>query len=466
MAESTQYAGEFKLEKVIITTHDNKTFDLTAQVVEINVFEELMSTSVSATITVVDTQNIVSDAPIVGQEYIQLLIRTPNFRGISAINYVDHVMVVRKVAYNVDQNQGKTYMLELTTPEFFKNNRVRVSQAYEGRYSDAVKKIFQDETYLNSKKNLIVEKTLENQKVIIPNMHPFSAIQMLAQRSISETHNNASSFMFYETTKGFHFRTFESLIDREPFTEGTPGFTAGRPDDFEESGLTPLEKSFLRIEEFQVTANGDVTTNIKGGLFASKLILHDAYNKNYQTYEYSYADQFSQDLHLDRNPVFPYTDSVDETGNSVSDYPDARLHIASTSSIENADAGKSFVAGTYPEHTNPYVDNNIDKWLLNRQSRILQLLKGFQMQLIVNGNTALQVGDLIQVNIPTSGVGSDDLYDPYYTGKYIITKLRHFFSITDQKHRVIMEVSKESVRTAIPSRLPTMSQGTGKVTEL
>jgi len=467
MAEELKYAGEFKLEKVSITTHNNIEFDITSQIMEINFFEELMSSSVSANITVIDTQNIVSDAPIIGQEYVHISIRTPNLRNQNAITYTDHVMVIRKIGFNVDQNQGKAYMLELVTPEFFKNNRVRVSQSYEGRYSDVVKKIFQDETYLNSKKNLTIEKTIENQKVIVPNMHPFSAIQMLSQRSVSETNDNASTYVFYETTKGYHFRTIESLINATPFTEGGPGYTAGNPDDADiDTGLTPLEKSFFRVQDFQTSNAGDLTTRIKGGMFASKLILHDTYNKNYQTYEYSYGDRFSSDSHLAKNPLFPFTSRVDETGSNISEYPDARIHLASTSSIEGVDAGKNFVSGTYPDHTTPYVDNNIDKWLLNRQSRILQLLSGYQMQMTINGNTAIQVGDVIQVNIPTSGVASDSNYDPYYSGKYVITKLRHFFSMNDRKHRVILEVSKESLPKAIPSRLPTMSQGTGKITEL
>jgi len=466
MEEQLQFAGEFKLDSVVITTHSNLKFDITNQVFEVNFFEELMSNSVSANLTIMDTQNIISDAPIIGQEYIEISIRTPNYRKKKTITYTDHVMVVRKISFNVDENQGKLYMMELVTPEFFKSNRVRVSQTYEGRYSDAIVKIFRDSTYLNSKKDFYVERTLENQKVIVPNMHPFAAIHMLSQRSVSEVYNDSSTYLFYETTKGYHFRTIESLINSPEWTEGTPGFTAGNPNDSDGEEVIDIEKSILRIQEYQILNSADMTTKIKGGLFASKLILHDAYNKNYQTYEYSYAEQFDSEEHLEKFPMFPSDGNADETSNKISDYYDSRLHVASTSSIEGVNAGKNFVSGTYPDHTNPYVDNNIDKWLLKRQSRLLQLLNGFQIRMVINGNTSLKVGDVIQVNIPTSGNGSDYEYDPYYTGKYIITKLRHFFSIKDEKHRIVMEVCKESLPKQIPNRLPVMKQGTGKTIEL
>jgi hypothetical protein len=98
MEEQLQFAGEFKLDSVVITTHSNLKFDITNQVFEVNFFEELMSNSVSANLTIMDTQNIISDAPIIGQEYIEISIRTPNYRKKKTITYTDHVMVVRKIS--------------------------------------------------------------------------------------------------------------------------------------------------------------------------------------------------------------------------------------------------------------------------------------------------------------------------------------------------------------------------------
>ena len=470
MSDKIQYAGEFVLEEVVLITHGNKELDITEQVTEIDIFEEIQSTSISAAITVLDTHNVVANAPIMGHEYVRVIVKTPGFEEPGDINFSEHVFVVYSLAYRADKDQSAVYIIRLTTPELLKNERVRVSQAYEGPLSETVKLIYEDPLYLNCKKNLVVEPTLENHKIVIPNMHPFQAIRMLGQRSVSAANPRSMNYVFYETTKGFNFRSMDSLFEKTPLTEGTPGYTAGLPDDYEKEGLTPIQKSFLRIENFEIVNSTDIISNIRSGLYGSKLIAHDAYNKNYQVFEYAYGDEFDSDVHLDEFKVFPTDSPVDETGLTSSDYPDARLHLTSTSGIDNTDpSGKMFALGVYPEAEQPFVNNNMQTWFLPRQSRLMQLNRGFGMRLTVNGNTAMQAGDIIQINIPLSSTKSaaDDEFDAFYSGLYVITKMRHIFKMgASKRHRCVMEVYKESVRTEVPAQLPTMTQGSGSITEI
>ena len=41
-------------------------------------------------------------------------------------------------------------------------------------------------------------------------MRPFNAIEMLCKRALADDSKSAG-YHFYETTKGFHFRSFESM---------------------------------------------------------------------------------------------------------------------------------------------------------------------------------------------------------------------------------------------------------------
>ena len=53
--------------------------------------------------------------------------------------------------------------------------------------------------------------------------------------------------------------------------------------------------------------------------------------------------------------------------------------------------------------------------------------------------------------------------DEKLSGNYLITKLRHFFSFAgDAKHRIGMEVVKDSVGQGYPNGLPVTPKGTGK----
>ena len=59
--------------------------------------------------------------------------------------------------------------LEFASSEGLRNQTCRISQSYSGQPSDIVEKILRDESYLNSKKELTVEPTANNVKIVFPN---------------------------------------------------------------------------------------------------------------------------------------------------------------------------------------------------------------------------------------------------------------------------------------------------------
>ena len=79
------------------------------------------------------------------------------------------------------------------------------------------------------------------------------------------------------------------------------------------------------------------------------------------------------------------------------------------------------------------------------------------------GNTALEVGDIVTLKFPKNQKDAGEFSDEKLSGNYLITKLRHFFSFAgDAKHRIGMEVVKDSVGQGYPNGLPVTPKGTGK----
>ena len=91
-----------------------------------------------------------------------------------------------------------------------RNTRLKVSQAYTGTLDSMVLEITKD--YLDSKKTLFVESTSNQDKIVIPNMRPFDAINMIAKKAIPQNSRGGVGYYFYETTKGFNFRSWESMV--------------------------------------------------------------------------------------------------------------------------------------------------------------------------------------------------------------------------------------------------------------
>ena len=70
------------------------------------------------------------------------------------------------------------------------------------------------------------------------------------------------------------------------------------------------------------------------------------------------------------------------------------------------------------------------------------------------GQTQIQPGEIIHFElrpVETEGETVDKKsYDPQYSGRYIITKVRH--RVTKQDYKMVFECKKDSVRESIPGK--------------
>ena len=63
---------------------------------------------------------------------------------------------------------------------------------------------------------------------------------------------------------------------------------------------------------------------------------------------------------------------------------------------------------------------------------------------MVHGMTNITVGQTINFEMLVVGKShGKPKADPYYTGKYLITKLRHEFNITEKHHTIAMTIVKD-----------------------
>ena len=93
----------------------------------------------------------------------------------------------------------------------------------------------------------------------------------------------------------------------------------------------------------------------------------------------------------------------------------------------------------YPKHDNMYsingvdsYDNNVESWKLRRNNHI-GIYNGISILLKVAGNSALRVGQTVNVILPspesTDGDKKiDNIHDKFLSGKYMVTAIQHVFS--------------------------------------
>jgi len=450
-----QYAGEYVLKEASLVCSSGVTFDLVGTIISFEIFENIFSTALSGSFIFVDTDNIVTNGPIIGQEYLYLKVGTPSLDGYD-IDFTNVPFATYKINVREDANKN-TQLLQVsfTSPEIIRNNRVRVSKSYTETIDQIVTNVLRDERYINTAKPLNIEPTAGIRKVVSPNLHPYNFITNLATESISTKDGNPF-FLFYESTKGINFRSMESL-----FAEDTMGDYAMGDFGKNEGKKPDIKKEFGRILQFEIAANSDILSKVTSGMLGSSIIEYNIYNKSFNKSTYNYINDFSvfNRVHYENttkdNPIYS-EGFIDEKEKTIGDFTDARIHLHSVSSGGSFDTQHTDTTSSYK-----YEPNKIKDSLLHRQAKFNEFSDGITIKMVINGSTNISVGQTINVTIPVTGVAHDKKFDKYYTGKYLITKLRHGFDMPTKKHEITLSASKDSFLEYVPDgdNIPFSKQG-------
>ena len=425
-----QYAGEFELVKAKLLTTKGIEHDLSLITLAVELYEDIFSSAITGTILLTDTSDIINSAPIVGHETLLLTLRTPYETASDKTTIKLEVAIFKINAATQMTHTADVISLSFISHEAVRNGQIRVSKSYKGEPSVFVEDIIRNK--LNSKKKLEVEVSDNNFTYIAPNKRPFDAISAISKRCVGI----GPSYLFYETTKGYMFKSIEKMFNKAPETVYTNDIVDEGADVF---------KALHTITEMDTISSFDTLINQRKGLYSSNLTTINTYNKSFTNNEYDYLDQIDS-IKLNEYPLV--SETVNNEGKTVTEYPSAVIHVESVDDVDDSDASYTINSRT------PYNTQGGSNWLQRRQSKIAQIQSGIKLSLTIPGQTSIESGDVIALDL----VGNDSI-----NGKYIVVSLKHTFQIQSRKHECLLEVVKDSVKTEISSSLvPYSNSGTSK----
>ena len=453
------YSGTFEVEECKIFTHNGEPLDLVQALVAISVFEDINQGFLTCHITVLDTNDIVLRDSLVGNEFCYLKIVTPSDEDVS-LDFTKDPLIVTSIR-QADEGQGRIVSFTLATREFMRNSRTRISQSFSGNMTEIIKRLVKEKQFLGSDKTLLADSSVGLERIVIPNLKPLTAIQMIAQRAKTK---KDSPFVFFETIKGFNFLSFDSINRQNTKTT----FTLGTSDTYDNkpSKSSQVQANIIRqlgqVEENDNISNS-VLLNTLNGMYSSRMILHDIYNKTYHDLKFRYSDAFSKKNDIENSigetghPVFPISSQVDEDGKTVEDFHDSYLTLQSTSGY-NTPKGSVHNINPYPNTIYPFEESSVSENLLIRNHK-MSFLDRMGMTIKMVGNLSIQASDIIRLNVYKAKTDTDneeeDLYDERLTGRYVISRLRHNFEFgRPKKHTIEATVIKDSVTKPYPNNLP------------
>ena len=100
--------------------------------------------------------------------------------------------------------------LHFASPEMLRNIRTRVSKSYTDTIDNIVRDLLENESYIDTGKEITIEPTAGIRRIVSPNTNPYQLIKKLAREAESKEYNSPH-YLFYENIFGIHFRSIESL---------------------------------------------------------------------------------------------------------------------------------------------------------------------------------------------------------------------------------------------------------------
>ena len=525
------FPGDFELQKLTLTTPNRKgDINLKAAWSDLNIYEDMFANCLTGNIRIVDGIGLMESVPIIGEETINIKIKTSGlkrqreenvtgpFAGSQNEGLIDLKFRVTKLSNITKINEGTiTYKLALVSEEYILNLKQKVKKSSldpvslePRRVSDVVRSLYRQffEKGRISKK-IFIEPTKNPTDLIIPNYTPFRAFNFLAGRAVSAgKHAVGSSFVFYETIKGYFFISLETLM-----AGGGTGYTAEVPPEGSTGPQTeeliftvpenPVKETYVvqpkrlrakgdnaknvaiemtAVDSYQFSSNFDVIENLQKGMYTNTLLTHDLVRMTYDKLQFDYFDQSDQasEIIVDDSTGGMEIKEFAKASKDAKTFHDTFTHLekgrlctpnqnalrkkATTEEallcfyptnfghdvVFKEDLGAEGVKGSVKSSLN-IIPNRVEQWM---QSRLVQSqqINNVKLNIRAAGLSTRTVGDLIEFKMPTQFIEDRDgitqsQHHKYLSGYYLITKLRHHFD--REKYEIEFEAIKDSLKSSV-----------------
>ena len=386
------------------------------QIKHISIFEDVYTNCMSGYAMVVDAQNMINHFPIIGQETIIISFRTPGFNN----DYRELEFEVYAVSDRTKSGNDKSeiYKLSFISKEYRLSETTNISKSISGTIANMVLDIF--ENNFPDAKALAVE-TFGEYKYIIPNWKPLETIDWLSERCVTDEAPHEANYVFFQNKNGYQFFPL-SFLSRQGSSSLYEMAPAGVGDDI--SSSPNLYVKFFNIQNIEIFNSFDRLTELNMSTYSSNLIVQDSLKKSFTKTGRTYITSFDDTT---RTVDYPYLPTVNRYSGNTN----------SVSTIKS-------------RHTNLYDDyenvQEYENWFLKRKATLSEY-DTLKIKITVSGNSKLDAGDCVNINIPTNEPLTRldaNWNDKHLSGKYLITSIRHSIDTlgVGNEYLCVMELSR------------------------
>jgi len=476
--DSYEILNDVVIGKVELISDNGGALNVTDMVKHISIYEDIKKPYLTGYVYIQDAMNISKHLPITGHETLLIDFKTP---GIENSQYITLEMDVFSVTDRTRTKNDRAEMYKLNFSSKIRkiNEQIRINQNFKGSCSSVISRlienIFPKDTIFN------IEPTQYDFDFVIPNLKPLDTIEFISKKAISCTPPHNANFMHYE-----------SMVDGQVFV--SLGFLTNndvvRNYEMRTSGYygDNLLKQRFNIQDFELVGDFNRYEDLSNGVYMSTLVTHDITTKQIKTYrqtgahhesdtieEYGILPQKSKwtsvsvvNMGLDHvgptyfrpKQMYAYTGDM---GAPTSNNPSPTWYYKEDGQYFFSDDGKLLdqesvdmieEGSDITMRENNSVNFNPEDYLLkNRMTS--GALGNTRINIRVAGDSTLTSGMIVSIKVPSTeplDKDSTEWWDPYYSGKYMITAIRHLIDNIGGGYTSILELSRDSLPNKIPDK--------------
>jgi len=399
--------GRVKFDSVFISKRGKNT-DITALVAEVNIYSSITDITSVANFLIIDAKSVLSNLPIETGDTITL-----------AVSYTDvqqvHTFVISKIENIENHARQISYSIKGVSQLFYNSMFTTLSRSYTGTTAEIAQNIY----LANTKEKFgLWEKSTGVQSLVVPSWSPIKTIHWLAKRSTSNI--DTTRFLFFQdSVQKYHFtpvEKFRDLYKNQPvakYTYRKNNEMIGKDNSMPNSAAAM--QTILSIEYHDYL---DAELQAITGKFGGTRFVTDVNTKTLEVITYDYWRDFKKDKSLNGNPM--WRRNTEPKGFNQFDTLMTNTHST---------AEKNKVSDV----------SNI---------RVSSLDKGQYITIVVHGNQTLELGQVIEIEIPAAEPKTDrmrDQFDQRWSGKYYVVAKRDMFN--KEKKQTALTLAKESLTT-------------------
>ena len=429
LSTGTHFQGTYTLATLRIKLKNNSIIELGDVFTDIEVFEDVFKYSIEGRVRIKDYVGGQEKFMITGGEELAMVVMKPNGMNEILISRSD-LIVTRLSQISFVQGNFREYDLFFTSKATVNSMKNKLFKGFgrDRNLESVVKKLFSDMDDNPSNLAVIGANIHLDTPYVCNGLRPLEAINFLAKRACV----GKDFFLFFERF-GYnpdekithYFIGLNALKDYWQRNNSVPRIIyepnvdkVGYIHELETEEL--MHTYFLRVEP-----NFDHMTNIKAGIYNSRIRTLDLISRTYTDTKVNYLQETNAVL----NDV--YKNKLLNKDNVFNDFEETTIERLIVKPTNDTIANKS-----------EWIKNDILGALINTGIRLTIQISG--------SSNRIGVGSVVELSVPSDVSKTLNLENPVphedliYSGKYIVTAVKH--EINQKTYNKTLELSRGSLK--------------------